>query len=60
MRPVGSQTRAGGNGLSHKEIAKRLRISKSRVQQLEARALRKLATMLAERGFTFADLGGEP
>lgn len=37
-------------GLSHREIAKRLGISKSRVQQLEASALMKLRRIMESRG----------
>lgn len=38
----------GTGGLSHREIARRLGMSKSRIQQLEASAMRKLRAALAE------------
>ena len=44
-----------GIGISHYEIARRLGLSVTRVQQLERRALEKLRKGLARAGFRMAD-----
>lgn len=48
MGARGTRHANGGDGLSHEEIAKRLGISKTRVQQLERRALKKLRKLVAK------------
>ena len=45
-----------GHGLTHKQVAEHLGITSQRVQQIEAKALRKLRREFARRGLRLEDL----